>query len=50
DMAGRTLVQGKHKSEGASMWQHDLQDLKPGIYILHVNDGQQDHSRKFLKQ
>lgn len=50
DMAGRTLVQSKHKSEGASSWQHDMQYLKPGIYILTVNDGEQDHSRKFLKQ
>ncbi|MGQ3013098.1 MAG: T9SS type A sorting domain-containing protein, partial [Flavobacteriales bacterium] len=50
DMAGRTLVQSKHKSEGGSTWQRNMQDLKPGIYILTVNDGQQDHSRKFLKQ
>jgi|GEM_PF-1252634 len=49
DMAGRTLRSEKCSAQAGSIWQSDLQQLKPGIYILNVSNGTQSRAVRFLK-
>lgn len=50
DISGRILRNEQYSCEnGGCIWQSDLQDLKPGVYVLQVYNQGGGHSIKFVK-